>query len=143
VPEEPTQTQDQPTSSIRASPPTQQKEQAQEDEEKFDTMSKLKMMAWVKGGDEDITPIQTIHEPTTRAHAQKLNLQVHSSLVNCVLELTLVTMDVLMIRNFVENHQGLGKGQGIEEEQQRHQQQKRDQVRLSCESISGSRITLH
>jgi hypothetical protein len=60
-------------------------------------------------GDEDITPKQTIHGPTTRARARKLNLQVRSNLVNCVLELTLVAMDVFMIRNFVEDHQGLRK----------------------------------
>jgi hypothetical protein len=50
--------------------------------------------------DEDITPIQTMHGPTIQARAQKLNLQVRSNLVNYVLELTLVTIDVLMIRNF-------------------------------------------
>jgi hypothetical protein len=54
---------------------------------------------------EDITPIQTMHDPTTRAHARKLNLQVRSNLVNCVLELTLGAMYVLMIMNFGENHQ--------------------------------------
>jgi hypothetical protein len=59
--------------------------------------------------DEDITPIQTMHGPTTLACERKLNLQVHSNLVNCVLELTLGAMDVLMIRNFGEDHQVLGK----------------------------------
>ena len=51
-----------------------------------------------------------MHGPTTRACARKLNLQVRSNLVNCVLELTLGAMDVLMIMNFGEDHQGLGKG---------------------------------
>jgi hypothetical protein len=60
--------------------------------------------------DEDITPIQTMHGPTTRARAQKLNLHVRSNLVNCVLEITLGAMDVLMIRNFGKDHKGLGKG---------------------------------
>ena len=69
-------------------------------------------------GDEDITPIKTMHRPTTRARARMMNLQVRSNLVNYVLELTLGAMDVLMIRNLGEDHQGLGKGQGVEEEQQ-------------------------
>jgi hypothetical protein len=51
-----------------------------------------------------------MHGPTTRARARKLNLQVRSELVNCSLELTLAVMDVLMIRNFGEDHQGLEKG---------------------------------
>jgi hypothetical protein len=55
--------------------------------------------------DEDNTPIQTMHGPTTRARARQLNLQVCSNLVNCVLELTLSTMDVLMIRNLGEDQQ--------------------------------------
>jgi hypothetical protein len=36
----------------------------------------------------------------------------------CVLELTLGAMDVLMIRNLGEDRQRLGKGQGTEEQQQ-------------------------
>jgi hypothetical protein len=43
-----------------------------------------------------------MHEPTTRACARKLNLQIHSNLVNCVLELTLGVIDVLMIKDFRE-----------------------------------------
>jgi hypothetical protein len=43
----------------------------------------------VGADDVDITPIQTMHGPTTRAHTRKLNLQVRSNLVNCVLEFTL------------------------------------------------------
>ena len=50
-----------------------------------------------------------MHGPTTRARARNLNLQVCSNLVNYVLELTLGATDVLMIGNFGENHQGLGK----------------------------------
>jgi hypothetical protein len=72
----------------------------------------------VREDDEDITPIQTMHGPTTRACARKLNLQVCSNLVNCLFELMLGTMDVLMIRNFGEDHQGLGKSKGVDEEQQ-------------------------
>jgi hypothetical protein len=51
-----------------------------------------------------------MHGPTTRARAQKVNLQVRSNLVNCVLELTLGAMDVLLIKNFGEDHGGLWKG---------------------------------
>jgi hypothetical protein len=53
--------------------------------------------------DEYITPIQIMYGPTTRACARQLNLQVHSYLVNCVLELTLGAMDVFMIRNLGED----------------------------------------
>jgi hypothetical protein len=37
-------------------------------------------------------------------------------------------MDVLMIRYLGEDQQGLGKGQGVEEEQQGRPQQEADQV---------------
>jgi hypothetical protein len=82
-------------------------------------------------GDEDITSIHTI------------NLQVRSTLVNCVSELTLGAMDVLMIRYLGEDQQGLGKGQGVEQEQQGRPQQEGDQVRVGCDSISDSRTNLH
>jgi hypothetical protein len=49
--------------------------------------------------DEDITSIHTMYGPITRSRAQQLNIQVHSTLVNCVSELTLGAMEVLMIRN--------------------------------------------
>jgi hypothetical protein len=94
-------------------------------------------------GDEDITSIHTMNGSITRSCARQLNLQVRSTLVNCVSELTLGAMDVLMIRNLRENQQGLGKGQGVEEEQQGRPQQEGDQVRLGCDSISGSRTSLH
>jgi hypothetical protein len=56
--------------------------------------------------------------PITRSRARQLNLQVRSTLVNCVSELTLGAMDVLMIRNLGEDQKGLGKGLGVEEDQQ-------------------------
>ena len=65
-------------------------------------------------GDEDITSIHTMNGSITRSRARQLNLQVCSTLVNCVSELTLGAMDVLMIRNFGEDQQGLGKGLGVE-----------------------------
>jgi hypothetical protein len=68
--------------------------------------------------DEDITSIHTMNRPITRSRARQLNLQVRSTLVNCVLELTLGAMDVLMIRNLGEDQKGHGKDQGVEEEQQ-------------------------
>jgi hypothetical protein len=88
-------------------------------------------------GDEDITSIHTMYGPITRSCARQLNIQIHSTLVNCVLELTLGAMDVLMIRDLGEDQQGLGKCQGVEEEQKGHPQQKGHQVRLGCDSISG------
>jgi hypothetical protein len=92
--------------------------------------------------DEDITSIHTMNGPITRSRARQLKLHVRSTLVNCVLELTLGDMDVLMIRNLGEDCQGLGKGLGIEKEQQGRPQQEGDQVRLGCDSISGSRTSL-
>jgi hypothetical protein len=56
--------------------------------------------------------------PITRSRARQLILQVRSALVNCISELTLGAMDVLMIRNLGEDQLGLGKGLGVEEEQQ-------------------------
>jgi hypothetical protein len=55
--------------------------------------------------EEDITSIHTMNGPITRSRAQQLILQVRSALVNCVSELTLGTMDVLMIRNLGEDQQ--------------------------------------
>jgi hypothetical protein len=60
--------------------------------------------------DEDITSIHTMNGPITRSRARQLNLQVRSTLVNCVLELTLGVMDVFMIMNIGEDQQGLRKG---------------------------------
>jgi hypothetical protein len=37
-------------------------------------------------------------------------------------------MDGLMIKNFGDDHQGLGKCQGVKEEEQGHPQQEGDQV---------------
>jgi hypothetical protein len=48
-----------------------------------------------------------------------------------------------MIRYLGEDQQGLGKVQGVEEEQQGRLQQEGDQVRLGCDYISGSRTSLH
>ena len=93
--------------------------------------------------DEDITSIHTMNGPITRSRARQLNLQVRSTLVNCVSELTLGAMDVLMIRYLGEDQQGLGKGQGVEEEQQVRPQQEGDQVRVGCDANSGSRTSLH
>jgi hypothetical protein len=66
-----------------------------------------------------------MHGLTTRARARQLNLQVRSYLVNCTLELTLCAMDVLMIRNLEEDHQGLRKGQDIKEEKIGQSQQEK------------------
>jgi hypothetical protein len=52
-------------------------------------------------------------------------------------------MNVLMIRNFWEDHQELGEGQGVEEEHQQRPQQEGDQLWFDCDSILGSRISLH
>jgi hypothetical protein len=79
----------------------------------------------VEEDDEDITPIQTIHGPTTRALQRQLDLQVHSNVVNCALELKLGAMDVLIIRNIREDQKGLGKGWYVKEEKQGSLQQEK------------------
>jgi hypothetical protein len=56
-----------------------------------------------------------MHGLTTRAHTRQLNLQVSSYLVQCILELTLCAMDVLMIRNLGEDHEELRKCQDVKE----------------------------
>jgi hypothetical protein len=66
-----------------------------------------------------------MHGPTTRARARQLNLQVRSNLINCVLELTLGAMDVLMIRNLGEDQQRLGRGQHVKEEKLGRSQQEK------------------
>jgi hypothetical protein len=63
--------------------------------------------------------------PITQLHARQLNLQFRSNLVNCVLELTLVAMDVLMIRNLGYDQQGLEKGQDVKEDKLGHSQQEK------------------
>ena len=70
--------------------------------------------------DEDITLIQIMHGPTTRARARQLNLQVRSYLVNYILKLTLCAMDDLMTRNLGEYHQELEKCQDVKEEKLGH-----------------------
>jgi hypothetical protein len=75
--------------------------------------------------DEDITPIQIIHGPTTRARARQLNLQLCSYQVNCIFELMLSAMDVLMIRNLAEDHQGLETCQDVKEEELECSQQEK------------------
>jgi hypothetical protein len=72
-----------------------------------------------------------MHGLTTRAHARQLNLQFCSYLVNCILELTLCAMDVLMIRNLGEGRQGLGKGQDIKEEKVGRSQQEKAKSNLT------------
>jgi hypothetical protein len=62
--------------------------------------------------------------PITRSRARQLILQVRSALVNCISELTLGAMDVLMIRNLGEDQKGLG----VEDEQQGRPQREGDQV---------------
>jgi hypothetical protein len=78
-----------------------------------------------------------MYEPITRSHARQLNIQVHSTLVNCVLELTFGVIDVLMIRNLGEVQQGLMKGQWVEEEQQGRPQQEGHEVRLGYDSMTS------
>jgi hypothetical protein len=64
---------------------------------------------------------------------------VHSTLVNCVLELMLGAMDVLMIRNLGEDQKELGKGKGAQEEQKGRPQQ----VGHGYDSFSGSMTSLY
>jgi hypothetical protein len=67
--------------------------------------------------DQDISPLHTMQGPITRARARQLDLQVRSNLVNYFLELMLGSMHILLIRNNREDQQGLGEGQGVNEEE--------------------------
>jgi hypothetical protein len=96
-----------------------------------------------KALDEDITSIHTMNGPITRSRARQLNLQVRSTLVNCVSELTLGAMDILMIRNLGEDQKGLGKGLGVEEKQQGRHNRKEIKSDSAANSISGCRTNLH
>jgi hypothetical protein len=91
----------------------------------------------VEQEDEDITHIQTRHGPKTRAHARQLNLQFCPYLVNCVLELMLGAMHVLMIRNLGEDEKELGKGQDVKEEKLGRSQQEKAK---SDSTLSPSRL---
>jgi len=71
--------------------------------------------------DEDITPTDTnntsqddIQGPITRARARQLNLQVSSFLSNvyCESENKLLSNDLIVLRNKVEDQQGRGEGLG-------------------------------
>jgi hypothetical protein len=97
----------------------------------------------VEEDDEDINPIQTMHGPTTRAHVRQLNLQAHSNLANCVLVLMIGAMDVLMIRNLVEEKQGLGNIQDVKEGEARIFTTRESQVRFNFVSTLQSRTSLH
>jgi hypothetical protein len=93
--------------------------------------------------DEDISPLHTMQGPITRARARQLDLQVRSNLVNCFLELTLGSMDVLLIRNNGEDQQGLGEGKGLKEEELGRPHQGGVHVQLDFDSTSDSRTLLH
>jgi hypothetical protein len=51
--------------------------------------------------------------------------------INCVLELMLGDMDVLMIRNLKDDHPGLSKGQYVKEEKLGHSQQEKVKSNLT------------
>jgi hypothetical protein len=89
--------------------------------------------------DEDISSLHTMQGPITRARARQLDLQVHSNLVNCFSELTLGSMNVLLIRNNGEDQQGLGEGQEVKEEELGRPHQGRVHVQLDFDSTSDSR----
>jgi hypothetical protein len=76
----------------------------------------LKTVRFKEICDEDITLIHRTYVPITQARARQLNLQFRSNLINCVLELRLGAIDVLMNRNLGADQQGLGKGQDVKEE---------------------------
>jgi hypothetical protein len=84
-----------------------------------------------------------MQEPITRARARQLDLQVRFNLVNCFSELTLGSMHMLLIRNNGEDHQGLGEGQGLKEEELGHPHQGGVHVQLDFDSTSDSRTLLH
>jgi hypothetical protein len=77
--EEPTPTQDQPSSSVQASPPTQDENKLRNKKIKFKTMSHLKMMTLIKGDEEQEIQAQRPHHPRVHQAIQR-NQPVISSL---------------------------------------------------------------
>jgi hypothetical protein len=81
--------------------------------------------------------------PITRARARQLDLQVRSNLVNCLSELTLGSMHMLLIKNNGEDQQGLGEGQALKEEELGRPHQGGVHAQLDFDSTSDSRTLLH
>jgi hypothetical protein len=69
-----------------------------------------------------------------------LDLQVRSKLVNCFSEFILGFMHILLIGNNGENHQGLGEGQGVKEEELGCPHQGGVQV-LGSQNLTSQKLT--
>ena len=102
--------------------------------------------------DEDITPMDTnntpqvdVQGPITRARARLLNLQVGSFLSNysCDFENSLLSNDLIVLRNKLEDQQGHGEGLGGVEDQRGCPEQDGDPNRFDFVSVSDSRNSPH
>ena len=102
--------------------------------------------------DEDITTMDTnntpqvdIQDPTTRARARQLNLQVSSFLSNyfCEFENSLLPNDLIILRNKGEDQQGCGEGLGGMEDQRGGPNQSGGPNRFDFVSVSDSRNSPH
>src|SRR5437667_12208924 len=94
----------------------------------------------------DITiPPILIQGPITRSRARQLKQQVNSFLCSssCENENRLLPNDVLVLRNLVEDQQGLGKGRSVEEEQLERPHRAGAQAQLNFDSTSESRSRPH
>jgi hypothetical protein len=98
--------------------------------------------------DEDISPMDTNNTPQvdiqgliTRARARQLNLQVISFLRNysCAFESSMLSNDLIVLRNEGEDQQGRGKDLGGVEDQRGHPDQDGSQNRFDFVSVSDSR----
>ena len=102
--------------------------------------------------DEDITTMDTnntpqvdIQDPTTRARARQLNLQVSLFLSNysCEFENSLLPNNLIMLRNKGEDQQGRGEGLGGVEDQRGCPDQDGGPNRFNFVSVSDSRNSPH
>jgi hypothetical protein len=98
--------------------------------------------------DEDITPMDTnntpqvdIQGPITRTCSQQLNLQVISFLRNyfCAFESSMLSNDLIVLKNEGEDQQGRGKDLGVVEDQRGRPDQDGSPNRFDFVLVSDSR----
>jgi hypothetical protein len=98
--------------------------------------------------DEDITPMDTnntpqvdIQGPITRTCAQQLNLQVISFLRNyfCAFESSMLSNNLIVLKNEGEDQQGRGKDLGVVEDQRGRPDQDGSPNRFDFVLVSDSR----
>jgi len=95
--------------------------------------------------DTNNTPQVDVQGPFTRARARLLNLQVSSFLSNyfCNFQNSLLSNDLIVLRNKGEDQQGHGEGLGGVEDQRGRPEQDGGPNRFDFVSVSDSRNIPH